>query len=86
MKNRIVQTCRSVASLLLGCMAAAGMAYGAGAKNEVQIIVKPRPEMPDAALHALITAQGGRQNGEIPQLGARIIRLPAQAAQRGCRS
>jgi len=51
-------------------------------KDEVQILVKPKPTMSEAALHALLSARGAREHGSIPALDVRVIRVPAQAAEK----
>ena len=50
------------------------------AKNEVQLLVKPKASMGEAALHALVNAQGGREHNRIAALDVRVIRVPAHAA------
>jgi thermitase len=52
------------------------------ADHRVQLLVKPKPTMPEAALHALLSAQGARENGIIPALDVRIIQVPAHAAEK----
>jgi len=51
-------------------------------KDEVQILVKPKPTMSEAALHALLSAGGAREHGSIPALDVRVIRVPARAAEK----
>jgi len=67
-------------SLLAGLLGL--LAHASGQETEVAIIVKPKSTMPEAALNALVSAHGGREHRNIPQLNARIIRLPAKAAQK----
>lgn len=50
------------------------------AKNEVQLLVKPKATMGEAALHALVSAQGGREQNRIVALDVRVIKVPAHAA------
>jgi thermitase len=50
--------------------------------GEVQILVKPKAAMPEAALHALLSAGGAREHSTIPALNVRVIRVPAQAAEK----
>ncbi|MEX1049699.1 MAG: S8 family serine peptidase [Akkermansiaceae bacterium] len=50
-------------------------------KKEVQILVKPKPSMSEAALHALLSAKGARQHSTIPALDVRVVRVPAKAAE-----
>lgn len=52
------------------------------AKEEVQILVKSKATMPEAALHALLSAQGASEIGTIPALDVRVIRVPARAADK----
>jgi subtilisin family serine protease len=52
------------------------------ARNEVQLLVKPKASMPEAALHALLSAQGAREQGAIDVLGVRVISVPVQAADK----
>lgn len=52
------------------------------AKRDVQILVKPKPSSSEAALDALLSSQGARQHDRIPALDVRIIRVPAQAAEK----
>lgn len=54
----------------------------AAPQNEVQLLVKPKANMSEAALHALISAGGGREHNSIPALDVRIIRVPAAAAEK----
>ncbi len=48
--------------------------------TQVQILVKPKVSMSDAALKAILTLRGASQQGSIPALGVRVIRVPAVAA------
>jgi thermitase len=56
------------------------LAQASAAEPEVSLIIKPKSSMPEAALHALVSAHGGRAVSNIPQLNVRIIRLPANAS------
>ena len=47
---------------------------------ETQLLVKPRASMSEVALHALLSAKGAREHGDIPALNVRIIRVPAKAS------
>lgn len=67
-------------SLLAGLLGL--LAHASGQETEVAIIVKPKATMPEAALNALVSAHGGREHRNIPQLNARIIRLPANACKK----
>jgi thermitase len=50
------------------------------ANNELQLLIKPKASMGEAALHALVNAQGGREQNRIAALDVRVIRVPAHAA------
>lgn len=54
----------------------------ASAAADTRLLVKPRPELPEAALQARFAAQGGREESRIAALGVRIVRVPDQAAAR----
>jgi hypothetical protein len=59
-----------------------GLHAQAAAKREVQILVKPKPSAPEAALDAILSSQGARQHDRIPALDVRIIRVPEHAAEK----
>jgi len=50
------------------------------AKDEVQLLVKPKASMQEAALHALVSTQGGREQNRLAALDVRVIRVPAHAS------
>jgi len=50
--------------------------------DHVQLLVKPKATMPEAALHALLSAQGTAEHSNIPALNVRVIRVPADAAEK----
>lgn len=81
MKNLILTTkCVFSGAFLAGLLGA--FASANAAEPEVSLIIKPKADMPEAALHALISAHGGRGERNIPQLNARVVRLPAKAAEK----
>jgi thermitase len=47
----------------------------------VQLLVKPRAQMSEAALHALLSARGGEQVSTIAALNVRVIQVPERAAE-----
>lgn len=49
---------------------------------DTRLLVKPRPQLPEAALQARLAAQGGREESRIAALGVRVVRVPEQAAAR----
>lgn len=49
--------------------------FAAGAR----LLVKPRAELPEAALQAVLAAKGGREESRIAALGVRIVRVPEHA-------
>ncbi len=77
--NRIL-TASAIATVSLGSIFPALQAAPAG--GFVQLLVKPKVAMQEAALDALLRAQGATEHGEIPALNVRIIRVPAPAAAR----
>lgn len=46
------------------------------------MLVKPKVSMSEAALHALLSAQGAREHDTLPALDVRIIRVPEDAADK----
>ena len=48
--------------------------------DHVQLLVKPKASMKEAALHALLSAHGASEHSDIPALNVRVIRVPALAA------
>lgn len=46
------------------------------------MLVKPKVSMSEAALHALLSAQGAREHDALPALDVRIIRVPEDAADK----
>lgn len=78
---------RSVLSAIACITAVIGMSASpiqarAAAKAEVQLLVKPKVSMSEAALHALLSAQGAREHDTLPALDVRIIRVPEDAADK----
>lgn len=55
-------------------------AKGNAARTEVQILVKPKASMKDATLATILSSQGAKEQGRIPALDVRIIRVPEAAA------
>jgi subtilisin family serine protease len=51
-------------------------------RTEVQILVKPKASMSDEALARILSSQGAGEQGRIPALNVRIIRVPKAAAER----
>ncbi len=49
---------------------------------DTRLLVKPRPELPEAALQARLAAQGAREVSRITALDVRIVRVPEQSAAR----
>lgn len=81
MKNHIRHFTRLFACSLIAGLTAL-LAQASAQVNEVSIIVKPKASMREAGLDALVSAHGGRAHSNVPQLNARVIKLPAQAAQK----
>ena len=52
----------------------------AAPQARIQLLVKPKASMPEAALHALLHASGGQEDSTIPALDVRVITVPAVAA------
>lgn len=52
------------------------------AEQEVQLLVKPKVSMSEAALDAILSAQGAREHDRIKVLDVRLIRVPARAADK----
>jgi thermitase len=50
------------------------------AKSEVQILLKPKADMSENALHAVLAEHGARQHDTIPALEVRIIRVSEKGA------
>jgi len=50
--------------------------------QEVQLLVKPKASMSEAALHAILSAQGAQEHDRIKALDVRVIRVPARAADK----
>ncbi len=69
------------AALLATCLGTASI-HAAAPKDQVQLLVKPKAAMSEAALHALLAAGGGREHDTIPALNVRVIRVPAVAAEK----
>lgn len=47
----------------------------------VQILVKPKGSMSEAALSAILTFRGAAQTGAVPAIGVRVIQVPTAAAE-----
>lgn len=47
----------------------------------IQILIKPKASMSEAALNAILTFRGASQKGSVPAIGVRIIEVPAAAAE-----
>lgn len=75
-KSTVSTVCSAIFALSLSSAAEAAPP----AKNEVQLLVKPKATMGEAALHALVSAQGGREQNRIVALDVRVIKCPAHAA------
>ena len=74
---------KSLLALTLICsLLVPGLQAAPPQRREVQLLVKPKARMPEAALHAQLSAHGGRQHKLIPALNVRVIRVPEQAAQK----
>lgn len=56
------------------------LAANAAPPEMVQVLLKPKPSMSEAALNAILTFRGAAQKGTIPAIGVRIIEVPAAAA------
>jgi len=56
------------------------------ADGMVQLLVKPKAHMPEAALHALLSSHGAREHDTIPALDVRIVAVPAHAAEKVLRA
>jgi len=50
--------------------------------DTVDLLVKSGRHTPEAAVHALLTSKGGSEHTRIPGIGTRIVRVPAQQAER----
>lgn len=65
-----------------------GISFGqrAAPKAPKQILMKPVAGLSEAAIDALVTHRGGRQIDSIPQLGIRVIEVPAIAYEKVLRA
>ena len=66
-------------STLLASLLCAVGAHAAP-QEKVQLLVKPKASMSEAALHALISSRGGSEQNSIPALNVRVISVPKVAA------
>jgi thermitase len=69
-------------SISLGLAVSAALLASSASAAGARLLVKPRPELPEAALRALLAANGGREHSRIAALGVRIVEVPEQAAAR----
>lgn len=77
--NRFL-TFTAIASVSFGSIIPLVQAVPPG--DHVQLLVKPKATMPEAALHALLSAQGATEHSNIPALNVRVIRVPAHVAEK----
>lgn len=77
--NQIL-TFSAIASFTFGSLVS--LVHAAPPGGHVQLLVKPKATMPEAALHALLSAQGAAEHSNIPALNVRVIRVPADAAEK----
>lgn len=75
-KSTLTAACFAIIAICLNSVVEAAPP----AKNEVQLLVKPKVSMQEAALHALVSAQGGREQNRLAALDVRVIRVPAHAS------
>lgn len=67
---------------ILACLGTVAFAPSMGAAPASSVLlVKPRAGTPEAATHALLSAQGASETARIPSLDLRIVRVPATAAE-----
>lgn len=69
-------------ALIVAALSALSLRSHAAAADatEVQILVKPKASMSEAALRAILSLKGAAQHDSIPALNVRILRVPAIAA------
>ncbi len=77
--NRII-TVSAIASVCFGSLVP--LLHAAPPADHVQLLVKPKATMKEAALHALLSAEGATEHRDIPALNVRVIRVPAHAADK----
>ncbi len=69
---------RLLPALLAGILSST-VAHGAPSEK-VRLLIKPKPDMPEAALHALLSAHGGEETRTIPGVETRVVEVPRQTA------
>ncbi|MES2980698.1 MAG: S8 family serine peptidase [Verrucomicrobiota bacterium] len=75
-----IVTASAITSVSFGSLAP--LLHAAPPVDHVQLLVKPKVSMKEAALHALLSAQGASEHNDIPALNVRVIRVPAHAADK----
>jgi thermitase len=73
-----MQIRRLLPALLAGILTSA-VAHAAPSEM-VRLLIKPKPEMSETALHALLSAHGGEETRTIPGVETRVVEVPRQTA------
>jgi len=81
MKTTRLIALSALAALAFGPLVPA-LHAGPPADRMVNLLVKPKAHMTEAALHAFLSSQGAREHGSIPALDVRIVGVPAHAADK----
>lgn len=73
-----MQIHRLLPALLAGFLMSAGA--HAAPSEKVRLLIKPKLEMSETALHALLSAHGGEETRTIPGVETRVVEVPRQTA------
>jgi len=73
-----MQIHRLLPALLAGFLMSAGA--HAAPSEKVRLLIKPKLEMSETALHALLSAHGGEEARTIPGVETRVVEVPRQTA------
>jgi thermitase len=73
-----MQSRRLLPALLAGILTST-VAHAAPSEK-VRLLIKPKPEMSETALHALLSAHGGEETRTIPGVETRVVEVPRQTA------
>jgi len=73
-----MQNRRLLPALLAGILTSTGA--HAAPSEMVRLLIKPKPDMSETSLHALISASGGKESRTIPGVETRVVEVPKQTA------
>ena len=73
-----MQIRRLLPALLAGILTSAGA--HAAPSEKVRVLIKPKPDMSETALHALLSAHGGEEAKTISGVETRVVEVPRQTA------